>query len=268
MAPNPIRPRSNAKSGDKGGNTSSPEDEILIREIDEAVRQDDTLQFFRDYGYKVLAVIVAGLVGLGSYLLWDNYRDNQLEAQSEAIISALDFVDANKYSDASSKVDGLIDGGSPAAVTAARFIQAGAALEMGDSDKAVELFAAIAADPKAPPALRDLARIREVSVNFDERKPADVVARLKDMAVPGNPLFGSAGELIAMAHLEAGNRVEAGKMFAMIAKEEGLPDTLRSRARQMAGLLGVDAIVDVEKLLKDEGVVASDGNGDGFPLAN
>jgi hypothetical protein len=28
------------------------------------------------------------------------------------------------------------------------------------------------------------------------------------------------------------------------------------------------AIVDVDKLLKDEGVVASDGNGDGFPLAN
>jgi hypothetical protein len=268
VALNPIKPRSNGGSGDDGGNTSSPEDEILIREIDEAVRQDDTQQFFRDYGYKLLAVIVAGLAGLGGYLLWDNYRENRLEAQSEAIVSALDFADANKYADASDKVDGLIDDGSPAAVTAARFIQAGAALELGDKAKAVELFAAIAADSKAPPALRDLARIREVAVNFDERKPADVVARLKDLAVPGNPLFGSAGELTAMAHLEAGNTAEAGKTFALIAKEEGLPDTLRSRARQMAGLLGVDAIVDVEKLLKDEGVVASGSNGEGLPLAN
>ena len=68
------------------------------------------------------------------------------------------------------------------------------------------------------------------------------------------PNLGSAGELVAMAHLEAGNRAEAGAMFAAIAKDEDLPETLRSRARQMAGLMGVDAVVDVKKLLKDEGV--------------
>ena len=123
------------------------------------------------------------------------------------------------------------------------------------------MFKAIAADADAPPALRDLARVRDVSTNFDTMKPADVVAQLGDLAKPGNPWFGSAGELVAMAHLESGNRAEAGKLFADIAKDEEQPETLRSRARQMAGLLGVDAIVDVEKLLKDEGVIVSEGNG-------
>ena len=103
--------------------------------------------------------------------------------------------------------------------------------------------------------------MRDVSTNFDTMKPADVVAQLGDLAKPGNPWFGSAGELVAMAHLESGNRAEAGKLFADIAKDEEQPETLRSRARQMAGLLGVDAIVDVEKLLKDEGVIVSEGNG-------
>ena len=93
----------------------------------------------------------------------------------------------------------------------------------------------------------DLARVREVSVNFDTMKPADVIAQLKDLATPGNPFFGSAGELVAMAHLEAGNRAEAGKLFAAMSKDEALPETLRSRARQMAGLLGVDAIDDVAR---------------------
>jgi hypothetical protein len=65
-----------------------------------------------------------------------------------------------------------------------------------------------------------------------------------------------------MAHLEAGNKAEAGKLFADIAKDEDQPESLRSRARQMAGLLGVDAIVDVEKLLEAQGVGASGGNGD------
>jgi hypothetical protein len=96
--------------------------------------------------------------------------------------------------------------------------------------------------------------VRDVSLNFDRMKPADVIAQLSPLAKPGSAYFGSAAELVAMAHLEAGNRAEAGKMFAAIAKDEDLPETLRSRARQMAGLMGVDAVVDVKKLLKDEGV--------------
>jgi hypothetical protein len=59
-----------------------------------------------------------------------------------------------------------------------------------------------------------------------------------------------------MAHVESGNRAQAGKIFAAIAKDEDQPETLRSRARQMAGLMGVDAVVDVKKLLKDEGVTS------------
>jgi len=97
-------------------------------------------------------------------------------------------------------------------------------------------------------------------------KPADVIARIGDLAKPGNAYFGAAGEMVAMAQLEAGNRAEAGKLFAAMAKDEELPETLRSRSRQMAGLLGVDAIVDVKKLLEDEGV-ASGGNGEAEPAA-
>ena len=243
------------------GGPANPEDDVLIREIDEAVRQDDALNFAKKYGAAVLGVVALGLAGLGGYLWWDNAREAKLEAQSEVIISALDLAGANDFKSAGEKVAPLVSEGGPAARTAARFIQAGAALEAGDEAKATEIFAGVAADPEAPQALRDLALVRETALVFDTRKPADVIARLKPLAVPGHPLFGSAGELTAMAHLEAGNRREAGALFAAIAKDEALPETLRSRARQMAGLLGVDAIVDVTKLLKDEGVIASGGSG-------
>jgi len=92
-------------------------------------------------------------------------------------------------------------------------------------------------------------------------KPADVIAQLAPLAKPGSAVFGSAGELVAMAQLEAGNRAAAGQLFAGIAKDEDQAETLRSRARQMAGLMGVDAVVDVAKLLKDEGVAGPDDNG-------
>ncbi|SHN48608.1 tetratricopeptide repeat protein [Erythrobacter sanguineus] len=253
--------------------TSSPtlavpaEDDILIREIDEAVRQDDALAFLRNHGIKLLGAIIVLIAGLGGYLLWDNVRESELEGQSETLISALDYADQNDFKTAGEKVAPLLDDGSPGARTAARLIQAGAALEAGEIDKAAGLFQQVSDDADAPPALRDLARIRDVAARYDSMKPADVIARLGDLAKPGNPFFGSAGELVAMAQMEAGNKAEAGRLFADISKDEEQPETLRSRARQMAGLLGVDAIVDVEKLLEDEGVVASGGNG-GAALAN
>ncbi len=240
------------------------EDEVLIREIDEAVREDELYTFLREHGMKVLGAISLGVAGLGGWLVWDHFAEQRLEQQSEALVSALDYAQQRDFATASQKVAPLLaDGNSPAARAAARFVQASAALEGGDSARAATLYQAIAADGEAPPALRDLARIREVSIDFDRMKPADVISRLGGIAKPGNPWFGSAGELVAMAHLEAGNRAEAGKLFAAISKDEDQPDTLRSRARQMAGLLGVDAVVDVKKLLKDEGVSSDDGAGAG-----
>ena len=236
------------------------EDDILIREIDEAVRQDGALTFLRDHGAKLLGAIIVLIGGLGGYMLWDNYRQSQLEAQSETLVAALDYATQNDLKTAGEKVAPLLDDGSPGARTAARLMQAGAALQAGDVNTASGLYQQVANDADAPPALRDLARIRDVAARYDTMKPADVIAKLGDLAKPDNPYFGAAGELVAMAHLEAGNRAEAGRLFGAIAKDEELPETLRSRARQMAGLLGVDAIVDVKKLLEDEGV-ASGANG-------
>lgn len=250
-------PTETPKDEDPAG--PSREDEILMREIDEAVRQDDALEFFQKYGVMLgvgVSLILAAMLG---YWWWDSTSEAELERQSETIVSALDSVDVEDYAGASDKVEPLIETASPGARTAARFVQAAAALEQDDPARAVELYAAIATDEEAPQPLRDLALIREVATNFDDREPADVIAKLQDLAVPGNAFFGSAAELTAIAHLEAGNRDEAGMLFAEIARDETQPETLRSRSRQMAGLLGVDAIDDVEQLLEDEGVIPADG---------
>ena len=58
---------------------------------------------------------------------------------------------------------------------------------------------------------------------------------------PGNPWFGSAGELTAMAMVKQGKKNEAGRLFAAIAADSKVPETIRARAVQIAGSLGVDA---------------------------
>jgi hypothetical protein len=123
-------------------------------------------------------------------------------------------------------------------------MQAGIAMEQGRKAEAAKLYAAVAADGAMPQPYRDLATIRQVAIDFDTLPPATVIARLKPLAIPGNAWFGSAGELVAAAYLKQGKPELAGPLFAQIAKDPKVPETLRTRTRQMSGLLGVDAIVD------------------------
>jgi hypothetical protein len=69
----------------------------------------------------------------------------------------------------------------------------------------------------------------------------DQAPRLQPLAKPGEPWFGSAGEMTALALVKQGKRQEAGQLYAAIAKDQGVPQTIRARAIQVAGSLGVDA---------------------------
>jgi hypothetical protein len=77
-----------------------------------------------------------------------------------------------------------------------------------------------------------------------------VIARLEPLAKPGNPWFGSAGELTAMAMLKQGRKADAGRLFAAVAADKQVPESIRSRAVQIAGTLGVDATASLPGITK------------------
>lgn len=228
------------------------EEDALLREVDDAVRQDDMANFGKRYG-RVLAV-GAGVVvlGFGGFLFWQSRQDAERERQSEMLVAALDQAQAGNLPAAATAVQPLIADAAPGPGASARLFAASAAQAQNRPEEAVRLLTALAADGSAPAAMRDLARIRLVATRFDSMDKGQVVAQLGPLAKPGNPWFGSAGELVAMAYLEQGKRAEAGRLFAEIARSESVPEPIRSRTRQMAGVLGVDAIPDVGSFLKEQ----------------
>src|SRR3546814_21032509 len=96
-------------------------------------------------------------------------------------------------------------------------------------------------DTRLAPPFRDLALIRQTALEFDTLKPQEVVDRLKPLATEGNPWFGSAGEMVAIAYMKMRKPELSGPLFAAMSKDRSVPETIRTRAVQMAGLLGVDA---------------------------
>ena len=227
------------------------EQEVLLREVDEAMRKDQLGGAAKRYGWWLAGGLVLGLAAFGGYLIWQDRRENALEETSEQLIVSLDKLEAGQIDQAEDDLAALAKDGDGGTAVSAKLSRAGVALQANRRDEAVALFDEVAADGDAPQAYRDLATIRSVAIRFEQMPPQQVIDRLKALATPGNPWFGSAGEMVAMAYLKQGKRNLAGPLFAAIAQDEDVPGTLRSRTRQMAGLLGYDAVADVDETLAE-----------------
>ena len=58
--------------------------------------------------------------------------------------------------------------------------------------------------------------------------------------------------MTALALLKQNKKAEAGRLFATIAADTQVPETIRSRAVQVAGTLGVDATASMPGLQQQD----------------
>lgn len=249
-----LTPKNELSREEKRAQQENAQQEALLREVDDAVRQGDAEAFLNQWGKPLLGVLLAGLAAFGGYLYWESRQEAAMERDAETLVGGLDQIQAGNLDTGFDRLEQLAAKDGSGAPVSAVLMRAGIAEQRGDREQASSLFKRVADNEDAAPALRDLARLRNVALNYDTMKSAEIVATLKPLAVPGKPYFASAGELVAHAYLDQGKRAEAGALFAQIAQDKTAPESLRSRARQMAGVLGVDAIEDVDALLKEQGV--------------
>lgn len=232
----------------KSGSRDEAAQDGFLREVDEALREEQMVTAFKRYAKPVGAAIVIGLMALGGYLWWDHTQKAEAAERSERMIVAMERIGAGSYEAGIKDLKLLANDSSPGTRAVALMELAAISAKSGNTPDAIQRFAAIAADASLPKAFRDMATLREVTLRFDTMKPEEVVARLKPLAAPESAFFGSAGELIGMAYLEMGKPQEAGALFAKIGQDKTVPKSLRSRMRQLAGGLGFDAGLDEPEL--------------------
>lgn len=215
--------------------------EAFMREVDEAVRQDQLLTFWQRFGRWIVALVILALAVFGGWLYWQHHSRTQSQAVSEEMDKLIVTALGGGTPDAK-QIDALTDASQPGFRASALLVKAGAAARKGDNKAAIAAYQAMANDSALDQPYRDLALIRQTTLEFESLKPQQVVDRLKPLAVEGAPWFGSAGELVAIAYMKMRKPDLAGPLFAAMAKDQNVPQSIRSRARQMAGLLGVDAV--------------------------
>jgi len=216
-----------------------------MREVDDALREEQMASAFKRWGMLVGAVSLAALAALAGGLWWKSHQDSLAQDRGIALTRAIDQIEGTRSDLAAATLDPIAKGDAPGSASVARLIQAGLAMQAGKPADAAKIYDAVAADANAPQPLRDLATVRGTAAAFDTLPPATIVTRLKPLALPGNAWFGPAGEMLALAYLKQGNNAQAGTLLGAIAKDKDVPDTLKARSRQLAGLLGYDSIDDI-----------------------
>ncbi|WP_370177535.1 tetratricopeptide repeat protein [Alteriqipengyuania sp.] len=251
--------RDSSKAADRKAKTKAAQDEALLREVDDAVRTDQYRHIWENYGRYIIIAVVVGLGVFAAILIFTGQSEGDREKESETLVTALDQLEAGNVKQADEELAPLAEDGKGGAKAQAQMLRAGIAQEEGRTKEAIALFEEVAQNGDVPESIRDLAELRAVIAGYDTLKPSEVIRRLTPLAQEGEPFFGSAAEVLAMAHLEAGDEKKAGALFAKIAESEDVPETIRGRARQMASVLGVDAVGDVDELVKDLRASAANG---------
>ena len=219
-------------------------DEAFLREVDEELRREQMGTFWRRYGRLMAIAVFAALAAFGGWLWWQDHREKVAGLDGEALTTAFKALGNGDDKAAKPALERLARGDSAGYRAAAKLSLAAERLQKEDVKGAVALYAEVSADPKIPQPFRDLALIRQTAAEFDTLKPEVVIARMKPLAIAGQPWFGSAGEMTAISLIRQGQEEKAGAVFAALATDKQVPDSIRGRARRIAGALGADVAAD------------------------
>jgi hypothetical protein len=210
----------------------------IFREVDEEVRKEQFEKLWKKYGYLVIAVAVAIVIGVGGYQAWVAYRTQQREAASQRFYKVSQVLAGKdvKTDAAIAAVGKLADPGGDGYGMLAAFEQANLLAGKGDTAGAVKIWDQIA-DKGTDGAMRRVATILAVQHQLDSGDPDALTARLKPLIDKSNEFRPLALELSAALALRKKDIKTAKNLLQQVADDAEAPRGARTRATQVLATL-------------------------------
>ncbi|ATP12020.1 membrane protein [Bartonella henselae] len=209
----------------------------FISEVNAEFRQEKALAFWRRYGLWVVFAAIIFVLMIVIYQIYHHVQMKKAGHIGDAFIEVLDFADTRHFDEAMKRLEDVKASNFGGYPFLARLREASLLMEQGDAVKSVEVFDSIAADEKAPPILRAVAKIRAAYILVDTGSLDDVKKRVKDMANDLGSMRMSAREALGLAAYKADKMDEAVDYFRKISKEGALGSKITERARIMLELM-------------------------------
>ena len=211
-------------------------DDLIFREVDEELRQDQLTQLWKRYGAYVVGLAVLIVLGVAGFRGWQWYAQQQAADAGARYEAALRLADEGKEAEAVSALEALQRDGSGSYPVLARFVAAGLHAKTGNRDAAIAAYRALSNEANDA-ALRSLARIEAARLLVDTAERSEIESLLSPVLDENSPWHNAARELIGLAAMHGGDTTGAADMFRQIATDATASQDLRQRAELMLAVL-------------------------------
>ena len=215
------------------------EQDVLLREIDEELKQERLYKLWDRYGNYAISGALAIVIGVAGIKGWQSYDLDKRMEQGERFAAAEKSAMDGKPEDALSALKGLTKDAGQGYAMLARFRVAALTGENGNAAGAAGLYGSLAEDAALEMVYRELAVVLGALQELDSTgKGGPLVARATKLAKAKSAWRYNAREVEALAALAKGEIKAAGAIFKELSSAAGVPQGVHARAREMLNITG------------------------------
>ncbi|OAN42971.1 hypothetical protein A6A04_09710 [Paramagnetospirillum marisnigri] len=212
--------------------------ELLIKEVDEDLRQEQMQKLWQRYGSLFTGGAVAVVLAVAAWQGWNSWDLKQRQASSLRYAEAINLIEQGRKDEAAESLAQIKLDGTKGYRILAELRIADLKQQQGDLAGAAALYQRLAADSSVDKSYRDMATIRAAYLTVDTADAAVLDKSLEPLAVESSAWRHSAREIQALAALRRGDDARAVDLFAKIAEDAAAPQGLRARAAEMLAAAG------------------------------
>ena len=219
------------------GRGSANTDEF-IREVDEAVRQDQWLKLWKQYGSYIVAAALAVVIGSAVGVGWRGWQQSERLEEARRYAAAQQLLRDDRPAEAAEAFAALAEDAGSGYRVLARLRAAEAQAQAGDPAAATATLEQLAARDDAAPVYRSLGELLAAQRAFANAQPTAVLAELEPLIGINDPWRYSALELRALAQMQSGDSAGARQTLDDLLADPLTPPHLGRRAAELLAFLG------------------------------
>lgn len=213
------------------------ETDSFIQEVDERVREDKVLTFFKRWGVLIAIVLGVGIAGIAGWQIWKEVQSNTARGQADAYAAAQQLARDGNLDDAKTAFENLSNEGPRTYRVMAQMEHSAVLESQGDLQGALAGFDA-AAEAATDPIMKRTAQMRAAYIVAETQDFAAVQARLAPIIEGGGQIGVLAQELLAVEAWEAGDLPLARQTLDAVSLAFDAPESVRQRAQVALAVIG------------------------------
>jgi hypothetical protein len=219
------------------GRGSANTDEF-IREVDEAVRQEQWQKLWKQYGSYLTAAVLAVVIGTALGVGWRNWQHSQRLDEARRYAAAQQMLSEERPAEAADAFAALAEDASSGYRVLARLRAAEARAAAGDPVAAAAILEQLAANDDTEPPYRALGALLAAQRASGDADPGALATELEPLIGTDDPWRHSALELRALAQMRGGDTVAARQTLNDLLDDPLTPPDLGRRAAELLAFLG------------------------------